>query len=112
MLPVIDVNQRVEFSISTDTDPKTVFVLKPLSGTQQFSLLRNLIRNEDGAYTTSEEYAVSLLQLAVVEIKNPDITDALGIEQYLQNISVGAISELIAKISEMTFVSEEERKNL
>ncbi len=112
MLPIIDANQRIEFSISTDQDPKTIFILKPLSGIQQFGLSRNLIRNENGTYTTTEDYASKLLNLAIVEIKNPDINDAYELEKYISNLNVSAVSELISKISEMTFVTEEERKNL
>ena len=100
MLEGIDVNQRVEFVSSKDnSEPKTIFVLKPLSGSE---MLR--VADSSGNYGS----LINLLLASVVEIKNFS-TD--NIEEAINMLPSDILNEILTKINSINHISEQDAKN-
>ena len=107
MLKGININQRVEFaSKEDDSTPKTIFVIKPLSGMDRISLA-SLLEGDNG----TERYLNETIRKSLVEIKNPDINDADEAFNFVSNLSMGIITELLEKIKDKSEMSREEEKN-
>lgn len=93
MLKGIDVNQRIEFISKYDTsEPKTIFILKPLSSFEMMEL---------GKLESIEFY----LEKSIVEVKN---FNGLDIKGSLSAISVKVLGELIECINKINKLSDEE----
>lgn len=103
MLKGIDLNQRFEWSASIDTEePKTVFVLRPLSAAEKVSL--NTVF--PGGKITGASI-IDFLDLVVVEIKNfgePDKKTAL------RSLPLDALNELILEANKLANLGVEEKK--
>ncbi len=95
MLQGIDINQRIEFISAYDTtDPKTVFVFKPLSGFEMIKL------SESGLDIQQ------FLQKTIAEIHGVEDKD-----KFLTSLSVKILAELINKANEINKITEQEIKN-
>ena len=108
MLKGIDISQRVEFSCVDDVDPKTVFVLRPLSGLQMIDVAKNMT---DGKLVLDAEYIQSILEKSIVEVKNPDIKDKKKIEEYISSLDSGTLTELVVEIGGINNMTGDEQKN-
>ncbi len=98
MIEGIDVNQRIEFISSNDkSDPKTVFVFRPLSGFEMLNL-------EDGEQGTSK--IKKFLNLTICEIKGFENKAA-----FLDSLKIDILGELIKKANEVNTFTENEIKN-
>lgn len=102
MLKGIDVKQRIEFiSSKDDSDPKTVFVLKPMStlDKMQFSTM------------LSEDYSKALrfyLKNSIVSISN---FQTLNVDEAIEMLDMDVMDELTKKLNEINNVTESEIKN-
>lgn len=106
MLEGIDINQRIEFTLTSDkTEPKTVFVLKPLSGADMFSFSSDI---KDGKLTLTGDKIIELLEKSVVQVKNYK-TD--NIKESLNMLKINDLAELLAKVNSINNISEDEAKN-
>jgi hypothetical protein len=93
MLKGIDVNQRIEFvSKYDDTEPKTVFVLKPLSSLEMMTL---------GTNESIEFY----LEKSIVEVKN---FDNKSVKEAISSVNVKVLGELIEQINRLNKLSDEQ----
>lgn len=108
MIEGIDLNLRVEFVSKDDkADPKTVFVLRPLSGSEKINLSGFYSR---GKLSLTGSYLLDVLRKCVVETKNPDLkNEELG--EYLERLPSDIIVELGEKITDLVDVTDDERKN-
>lgn len=107
MIPVIDIKQRIEFISKEDkTEPKTIFVLRPLSGVEKFGVLQLAVGKN---LTLEGEYITKLLEKAVVEVKNHSIEGTK--EDIINSLPDSVIIELVNKIGEMNSLTENESKN-
>ena len=109
MLQGVDINQRIEFVSKEDkTDPKTVFILKPMSGSQMLDMSK-YISGKD--LQVSSEYINYMVETSIVEIKNPDITEATKIKEYINQLSSTVLLEVMIRVGEINNVSDDESKN-
>lgn len=103
MITGIDVNQRVEFSISSDTEePKTIFIARPLTASEMMSFSSD---NRDAV-----EKTFGLLEKSIVEVRNYAQSDK-PIKDILRTLPIIAINELSLKIAEINHLNDLERKN-
>lgn len=94
MLYGVDINQRVEFISSRDiSDPKTVFVLRPLGGLE-------LARIGDTDKALIE---------AIVEIRN--MPDGMTKEDYVSSLDSISLWELVSKANVLNKVTGQDEKN-
>jgi hypothetical protein len=101
MLKGIDTRQKIEYSLESDTDPKTVFVLKPLSGLDKITLT--------AAYAKSQEDGIRLfLRKSIVEIKNYSTAD---IDEAIETFSDEVIGELMGEINNINAKTGDDEKN-
>jgi len=107
MIGIIDIEQRIEFVSKDDnTEPKTVFVLRPLSGADMIDLSQFA---EDGVLNLKGDYLINMIDKSTVEIKN--INSALPKRKIIESLPVGVITELVAKVGEINNLTEQDRKN-
>lgn len=97
MLEGIDVNQRIEFISSKDiTEPKTVFVLRPLSGIERMNLVK-------------QDFSIDkILGTAIVEIRN---NKNIPVVEYLNVLGLDVLNELLRKVNEISHIEENLKKN-
>ncbi len=109
MLKGIDINQRVEFISTKDTDePKTVFVLRPLTGSEMLDVSKYIT---DGKLSISGDFATYVLGNAIVEIKNPDLKEKEEIQTFIKKMTTFIITELISEVTRLNNLSDDEAKN-
>ncbi|NCD17873.1 MAG: hypothetical protein EOL91_11320 [Actinobacteria bacterium] len=97
MLNFIDTRQRVEFISEYDkTEPKTVFILKPISGIDRIN-----------SFEGNQYSAKKTISNALVEIKN---CGDLSKDEVIESISLDVINELFSKINEMSEVDADGKK--
>lgn len=95
MLQGLNVNERIEFiSKSDNSEPKTIFILRPLSG------------YESATKTTTLE----VLLTNIVEIKNMPEGHS-DIETYIKSLDQSCFVELITRVNLLNRVTEQEAKN-
>ncbi len=98
MIKGIDVNQRIEFLSKFDnSEPKTVFVLRPLSGFEMMEFSEG--RKED---------IYNMILKSVVEVKNFEDNN---IEKAINSLGIRVIGELIQFINEINNITEQDAKN-
>lgn len=96
MLKGLDITQKIEVVSDYDkSEPKTTFLIKPLSGLDMFS-------GEDINVKT-------ILLKSVVEIKN--FKGKGSIEDILSSLPRKVITELIVKINEINTITDDDQKN-
>jgi len=117
MIEGIDINQRIEYTLKSDTtEPKTVFVLRPLSGPEALELTTNRVKVliGEGGRPVAElrmtaEHVRSVLKKCIIEIK--DFKNFESIEKTIESLPPTALAELMRKITEINNLTEAERKN-
>ena len=107
MLKGLNMSQRIEFSSVTDTsDPKTIFVLRPLSGEEQ----ENFKDAEGNKLKLSGTKIYDFLSTAVVEIKNFDIAGSVR-EQLNTITDSNILAELIREAANLSQMLKDDQKN-
>ena len=101
MLQGININERITFTSSEDTDPKTEIIIRPLSG---FEMMNLSVLFQGGKFC-------SIILKSVVEIKNPDISEKEEVEKYISSLSVEILTVLMESITSINNVSDDEAKN-
>jgi hypothetical protein len=97
MLEGIDLKQRINFIPSKDkTEPKTVFVLKPLSSIEMLSMNKG------------DNSLFKYLKESIVSINNFCVDN---IEEAIHMLDTKTIEELLTEINKLNKISEEEEKN-
>ena len=100
MLQAIDINQRVKFVSRFDnSEPKTEFILKPLSGGDSLTI---------GA-GGGENSIISMVAASIVEIKNFKGSD--DTTEIVKSLSLNVLNELLEKVNSLNNVTEEDEKN-
>lgn len=104
MLKGVDIKQRFEWSASCDTEePKTIFVLKPLSAADKVAMI--------GVFPSgkiSGKAIIDFLDLIVVEIKNFAEADK---REALESLPLAALNELILEANRLSNLGDEEKKS-
>lgn len=97
MITGIDVNQKIEFTSSFDTnEPKTIFVIKPFSGIDKIEL------NGKGM--------AEILDKAIIEIKNlPEGKNKLDFIKSIESPDV--IAQLLEQVANINNITRQEAKN-
>ena len=101
MLEGINIKERITFTYSEDTDPKTEIIVKPLTSFEMMQLSSKLAKGD-----LSE-----VLFESVVEIKNPDIKDVEKIEEFLSSLKIEVVTQLIEKVTSINNLMDDEQKN-
>lgn len=112
MITGIDINQRIEFTLSFDTsEPKTIFILRPLSASE---LMEFSINKEMKEITK----IFMMIEKCIVEIKNYkigekiiNISDENEKRDIIKSLPVNVINELSIKLTEINHLTDIERKN-
>lgn len=103
MLRGIDIKQRIEYISPSDTsEPKTIFVLKPLSALEMLSFTQLNETDQSAAFAF-------FLQKSIVEIKNFDTSD---VKESIEMLPFALIGELMVEINKINNLSKAESKNL
>jgi len=98
MIQGIDINQRIEFVSKRDTtEPKTVFIFKPLSGFEMLKVQETIDENQKIKKFISE----TVVSISGVEDKN----------QFIESLPITILGELLEKANEINSFSETEIKN-
>ena len=107
MLKGLDLKQRIEFSSSKDTaDPKTIFVMRPLSGEEQ----ENFKDPGTNKIKLAGTKIYDFLAAAIVEIKNFDGDG--DVRSKLVTITDSEIlAELIGECGKLSNMSKADEKN-
>lgn len=102
MLKGIDIRQRIEFVSSQDTsEPKTVFVLRPLSSIEMMEFSSS---SEKGNIAAMKFY----LENSIVEVKN-FLTE--NIEDAICSIDPMTLGEMITELNKINHITGDETKN-
>lgn len=105
MKKAINVKQRFDFSLSSDKEePKTIFVLRPLSGVEMVEL-SNFVK--DGQLQLNESNISSILTKSIVEIKNYEVSD---VKEAIRTLDVSDITELVMEIGKINNITESDKK--
>ena len=100
MLKGMDVRERIEFTFENDkTEPKTVFVLKPLTSM------------EKTVFMTMEDKLESLkfyLNHSIVEVKNYDTN---SVSEALDIIDEESLGEILFELNKLNGFTKDEAKN-
>lgn len=106
MLQPIEISQRFEFISKEDnTEPKTVFVIKPLSTREMFSLMPE---SSDGQIKLSSEKIFKLLEASIVEIRN--FKDG-AVNDLIPLIPAQSLTELVQEIAKINKMTGQDQKN-
>src|SRR3990167_1626321 len=93
MIEGLSLSERIEFTSSKDTDPKTVFVLKPLSGLDRIDLSSNMRAGERVLNSAS---ARLVLELSIVEVRN--WKEEKQVKEIIEVLPAEIITELLDRI--------------
>lgn len=102
MLKGIDIRQRIEFVSSKDTsEPKTVFVLRPLSSLEmiEFTALK-----EKGRIPRMKFY----LETSIVEVKNFSTNNVI---EAIDSIDMETLGEITSELTKINHPTESDIKN-
>lgn len=103
MLEGIDLNQRIEFVSSYDKlEPKTVFVLRPLSGVELLGLGGTI---EGGKIKLTRDYILDLISKSLVEIKNSE--SGKTNQEMVESLNFLVLGELINRIADINSLKNE-----
>lgn len=110
MLQGINTQERVRFSSVLDkSEPKTVFVLRPLTGFEVFALEK---LNDMKSEKMSVEYARELLKLSVLEIENYDFPEKdASVSEKLETLPFYSILEIAGQVKKLMVLTSEDEKN-
>lgn len=98
MLEGIDVRQEIEFVSKKDkTEPKTVFILRPLSGMDRLNIIQ-------GGGSSAQK----ALQTSIIEIKN---NDNVSVEDYINMLDLEVLDEIMEKINDISSIKDDDKKN-
>lgn len=101
----LDINQRVEFTPSTDTEePKTVFVIKPLSGEDRANFV------DDGKVKLSGTKLYDFLSISIVEIRNFNVEGDIRTKLISIKDDV-VIAELVTEVGRVSNMTRQDEKN-
>jgi hypothetical protein len=107
MITIIDVKQRIDFVSKFDTtEPKTVFVLRPLSGSELLEMSGSV---ENGEINITGRFMYSFLEKSIVEIKNGP--EQMIVSEVIKGLSAGVISELVTLITKINHMTKDDEKN-
>lgn len=118
MIKGIDINQRVEYTFKNDTtDPKTVFVIRPLSPTEFAGFTK--VDPETKSVIVSGDAIINLLLSAVVEVRNYAIgdeeikttTDNSVKKSIFRSLPASELNEIFGEVISMNKLGDTERKN-
>ena|SRR3990172_9568635 len=104
MLQGIDVRERIQFTFSNDkTEPKTVFVIKPLTSIEKtvFSTMMNVGSDKADAFQF-------YLKHSIMEIKDFRSTN---VEEALTMIDENSLGEILVALNKLNGFTKEEAKN-
>lgn len=116
MLKGIELSQRINFTFSDDTDPKTIVTLRPLSGVEMAELSNF---QENGTVKLSTDYIVRMLQKTIVKIENypheGSILEADSakdeIFKFINGLNIKHLGEITNEITSINNVTRQEAKN-
>ena len=107
MLEGINIDQRIPFVSEKDKeDPKTTFILKPLSGIE---MLDFSVGDNNGIIQLNSKQIKRYLQKSIVEVQN--YRDDYTIDQVIDSLPIEVLSEIFNKIIEINNLKKEEEKN-
>lgn len=100
MIKAIDPNARIEFVSSSDVgEPKTVFILRPLSGIE-------MMQFSEG----KQDDVFKMLISSIVEVKNFPV-EGLSVPEITNSLNLTVLAELIQKVNSLNNLTEQEAKN-
>lgn len=111
----IDTNQRIPFSFVDDIEPKSVFILRPLSATEftEFSS-----GSAAGVFKITANEIYCVLDRAVVEVQNFQIGEEIintkesaAKRRVFESLELNDLNELLNQILSMNKLGRAEQKN-
>ena len=108
MLKGLDSRQKIEYVSKHDEDePKTVFVIMPLTGVAMINLST---LNKKGKIQLKGEDVIDMLDGSVYEIKNHPDNDKLTKREILEALEFPIIEELMAEVQKINNLTEDDKK--
>jgi len=101
----IDISQRYEITLADDEEPKTIFVMRPLTGLEMINLSSFIV---NGNLQLTEDNIYTILSKSIVDIKNFDVEGS--IDQKIKSLSVNDITELVLKVGEINNITDSDKK--
>jgi len=102
MIQRIDVNKRIDFVCPSDTsEPKTVFVLRPLSSSE--------IMNDASNDKEKISKAMDMLEKSIVEVRNGG--EYKSKRELIDTLPMDIIGDLSNKVTELNHLTKELAKN-
>lgn len=102
MLKGIDIKQRIEFVSEKDTDePKTVFVLRPLTSLEKLNFATASQENQSAGL---EMY----LRKSIVEVRNFHVSE---IGEVIDSLPPETLGEIMIELNKINELSKNETKN-
>jgi len=116
MLVGVDIKKRIEYVSPKDSDPKTVFVLKPMTGSEMIDL--SMLSNGK-EIKLSREYINILLERSIVEIRDfkssngevVNTSEKEKIKLVMDEIPVMVLGDLALEITRINGLTEDDKKN-
>lgn len=115
MIKGIELSQRIKFTCSDDTDPKTVVTLRPLSGVEMAELSNF---QENGQIRISSDYIFKLLKKTIVQVDNfphegsiIDSGNSEGVANFINGLTIKHLGEITAEITKINNITEKDAKN-
>lgn len=100
MLQGVDKLEQIRFtSVHDEEEDKTVFVLRPLSGTE---LMRST--NKDDSF----ESLMNLLKISIVSIENFSTND---VNEAIELLPSSVLTELLEQVNKLNHLTEDDQKN-
>lgn len=100
MIEGIDIEQRIDFVLDNDTEPKTVFVFRPISGSDKLNIQSKARGMSEG------DCIIELLNTCIVEIKGID-----NKYKFLRSLDINVLSELVEKHNSISEIKDDDKKN-
>ena len=108
MLKGISKDDVLKYSWNKDTEPKTVFHIRPLSALDKMSIGAEFAQDS----TFGKAYILEYLSKSIFKIENPNIDKKEDISEFVSNLSdVEAIAGLFEKVRSLSEITDGDKKN-
>jgi hypothetical protein len=100
MIEGINIDQRIEFTLDDDKEPKTVFLFRPISGTDMLNIQSRAKGLPEGE--------------AIAELLSVTIAEIVGVEnkhKFLRSLPIEVLNKLIDKHTEINILKDDDQKN-
>lgn len=110
MLKGVDARQKINFVSKQDTEePKTIFVLRPLTGMAMMDMSDMLV---DGKMVFKGDDIIKMLDNSIEDIQNHPDMETMGKIEVIKHLEVSILTELMDEITKINNLSDSDKKKL